>query len=90
VDTFTFIECTSIIVHERPARRVPIRCSHCGHSSTLEREMPCDAEIRCDACGVLSEFRQYREAWCESHRETLTDACPEIHFPHDRLTREYH
>jgi DNA-directed RNA polymerase subunit RPC12/RpoP len=86
---FDSIGPTSIVVREQRPRVVPIKCTHCGHESGLEREVACDTEIRCERCGELSEFRQYREAWCEAQRATLTDACPEIHFPRDRLTREY-
>lgn len=68
---------------------MPIRCVRCGHDSTVERESACDASLHCPFCGKASEFRQFRETWCQAQRAALTDACPEIYFPHDRLTREY-
>jgi len=78
------------LVFDASERRVKLKCPRCGSDAGLERALASDAEIRCLACGENSEFRQFREAWCEVRREALTQAFPEIVFPHDRLTRNRH
>jgi ribosomal protein S27E len=79
----------SIIVLKPQVRLVPVKCINCGHEDFIPHEMQCDSDMTCSACGEQSEFRQFREAWCAARRDALTHACPEIHFPSDRLTREY-
>jgi ribosomal protein S27E len=83
---------TSSILFDRSIfdRRVRIKCPHCGQDASLEHALAIDAEIRCLACGELSEFRQMREAWCVGGRDVLTRAFPEIVFPHDRLAAHRH
>jgi hypothetical protein len=74
----------SIVLHSETAiSRVKMRCPHCERETSLERALPVDQLLRCESCGIDSEFRQLRETWCESRRSILERACPEIAFPHE-------
>ena len=75
---------TSTIFVARASKPLQLKCPRCKREATIDRPLTVDADIRCPACGDVSEFRQFREAWCESRRPKLRLACPELHYANDR------
>ncbi|MEP7043198.1 MAG: hypothetical protein ABI843_09045 [Dokdonella sp.] len=57
----------------------------CLTEEAVDRSLEIDEDVRCLACGTVSEYGEFRELCCASRRAALTDACPEILFPGDRL-----
>ena len=58
--------------------RVHLKCPACLIEFDRPKNMKIDTEIECNACGVISEFRELHEAWCLSRRPSLAKAFPEM------------
>ncbi|MEP7041989.1 MAG: hypothetical protein ABI843_02935 [Dokdonella sp.] len=87
-DITEFVATSSILCGRSAlARRPNLKCPRCKRNATIDCELRVDAEMRCMGCGELGEFRQFREADARAGAD-LIPACPEIYFPHDRLTRD--
>jgi len=61
-----------------PQCTIYVICPKCAQDAAVPRAMNPDRRMTCAGCGAAYEFRQFREAWCESHRDELARRFPEL------------
>lgn len=62
----------------RPTVEAHLKCPACQVEIDRPRPLPFDSTLRCNACAVQSEYREWHEAWCASRREILINAFPDL------------